>query len=134
MIAIPTNSYKKLAFSLFRQFIFWNLIFVDLLCFVITTSKLTRAQNKLQTLEKRCEACSKLTIKTVDQVQWRCFGIFIINFEHISHLFAVFLLLTVNMYIFSGIIFTSYQSFEKTHYHYVNLYFICNLYKINKAC
>ena len=35
----------------------------------------------------RCEICSKLTIKIPD-------GIFIVNFEHISHLVLVFLLLT----------------------------------------
>ena len=28
---------------------------------------------------------------------WRRSGVFIVNFEHISHLFLVFLLLTLNM-------------------------------------
>ena len=41
----------------------------------ITCSKLT-----IETLEQRCEICSKLTIK------WRRFGVFIVNFEHILHL------------------------------------------------
>ena len=36
----------------------------------------------------RCEICSKLTIKTP--------GVFIVNFEHISHLALVSLLLTLN--------------------------------------
>ena len=36
----------------------------------------------------RCEICSKLTIKTP--------GVFIVNFEHISHLVLVFLLLTLS--------------------------------------
>ena len=35
-----------------------------------------------------CKICSKLTMKT---------GVFIVNFEHISHLVLVFLLLTLNM-------------------------------------
>ena len=35
---------------------------------------------------KRCEICSKLTIKTPKRRQWRRFGVFIVNFEHISHL------------------------------------------------
>ena len=35
----------------------------------------TNTRLKIQTLEKKCEICSKLTIKT---------GIFIANFEHIS--------------------------------------------------
>ena len=30
--------------------------------------------------------CSKLTIKTPKRRQWCRFGIFIVNFEHISHL------------------------------------------------
>ena len=50
--------------------------------------------------------CSKLTIETLEQV-WNMFkvnnkdtrtmpGVFIVNFEHISHLVLVFLLLTLN--------------------------------------
>ena len=45
----------------------------------------------------RCEICSKLTIKTPERRQWRRSGVFIVNFEHISHLVLVFLLLTLNM-------------------------------------
>ena len=41
----------------------------------------------------RCEICSKLTIKTPEQRRRRS-GVFILNFEHISHLVLVFLLLT----------------------------------------
>ena len=40
--------------------------------------------------------CSKLTIKTPEQRYWRHSGIFIVNFEHITHLFLAFLLLTLN--------------------------------------
>ena len=36
----------------------------------------------------RFEICLKLTIKTAEQHQWRCPGIFIIHFEHVSHLFS----------------------------------------------
>ena len=39
----------------------------------------------------RCELCSKLTIKTPDH--WRRSSVFIVNFEHSSHLVPVFLLL-----------------------------------------
>ena len=46
----------------------------------ITCSKLT-----IET-EQRCETCSKLTIKPPKRRQWRRFGGFIVNFEHISHL------------------------------------------------
>ena len=45
---------------------------------------------------KRCAVCSKLTIMTPEQRHWRRSGVFIINFEHISHLFLVFLLLTLS--------------------------------------
>ena len=45
----------------------------------------------------RCEICSKLTIKTPERHQWRRSGVFVVNFEHISHLVLVFLLLTLNM-------------------------------------
>ena len=45
----------------------------------------------------RCEICSKLTIKIAEGRQWRCSGILIVNFEHISHLVLVFLLFTLNM-------------------------------------
>ena len=34
----------------------------------------------------RCETCSKLTIKTPERRKWRRSGVFIVNFEHISHL------------------------------------------------
>ena len=36
--------------------------------------------------------CAKLTIETLEH----CFGVFIVNFEHISHLVVVFLLLTLS--------------------------------------
>ena len=45
----------------------------------------------------RCEICSKLTIKTPERRYWRLSGVFIVNFEHISHLVLVFLLLTLYM-------------------------------------
>ena len=45
----------------------------------------------------RCEICWKLTIKTPERRQFRRFGVFIVNFKHISHLVLVFLLLTLNI-------------------------------------
>ena len=45
---------------------------------------------------KRCEICSKLTIKTSEQHHTCCSAVFIVNFEHIAHLFLVSLLLTLN--------------------------------------
>ena len=45
----------------------------------------------------RCEVYSKSTIKTPVRRQWHRSGVFIFNFEHISHLVLVFLLLTLKM-------------------------------------
>ena len=45
---------------------------------------------------KRCEICSKLTLKTTE---WR--HVFV-NFQHISHLFLVSLLFTLNRQILAG--------------------------------
>ena len=46
---------------------------------------------------KRCESYSKLTIKSPPKRrQERHFGVFIVHFEHILHLFLVFLFLTLN--------------------------------------
>ena len=47
----------------------------------ITCSKLT-----IETVEQRREICSKLTINTPKRRHWRRFSVFIVNFEHISHL------------------------------------------------
>ena len=44
---------------------------------------------------KRCEICSKLTIKTPERRQLHS-GVFIAKFEHSSHPFLLFLLLTLN--------------------------------------
>ena len=47
-------------------------------------------------IRKNCEICSNLTIKTQERCQWRRSGVFLVNFEYISQLFLVFLLLTLN--------------------------------------
>ena len=38
---------------------------------------------------KSCEICSELTTETSERCQWRPFGIFIGNFEHIAHVSSV---------------------------------------------
>ena len=45
----------------------------------------------------RCEKCSNLTMKTPELRQWHRPGVFIVNFEQISHLVLVFLLLTLKI-------------------------------------
>ena len=57
----------------------------------VTCSKLT--------IRTRCEIWSKLTIKIPERRHWRRSEIFIVNFEHISHLVLVFLLLTLSIYL-----------------------------------
>ena len=44
-----------------------------------------------RTSRKRREVSSKLIIKIPERRQWRRFGVFIVNFEHISHLILAFL-------------------------------------------
>ena len=51
---------------------------------------------------KGYEICPKLTIKTPKQSQWGPSSIFIVNFEHISHPFRVFLLTILNRQILAG--------------------------------
>ena len=55
----------------------------------------TCSKSTLEILEK-CEICSKLTMKTPERRQRRRSSVFIVNFEQISQLFLVFLLLTLN--------------------------------------
>ena len=49
-----------------------------------------------KTTRTMCEIYSVLTIKTPHRRQWRRFRVFVVNFEHISHL-VMFLLLTLSM-------------------------------------
>ena len=46
---------------------------------------------------KRREICLNVTIKTPEWRQWRRSGVFVVTFKHISDLFVVFLLLTLNI-------------------------------------
>ena len=44
-----------------------------------------------------CEICSKLTIKTPERSHWCRSNVFIVNFEYISQVVIVFLLVTLKM-------------------------------------
>ena len=48
-----------------------------------------------------CEVCLKLPI-TSELRDWRRSSIFIVNFDRISYLFLVSLLLTLRIYVFAG--------------------------------
>ena len=52
---------------------------------------------------KRCEICSKLITKTPERRHWRRSIVFIVNFEHISHLVLMFLLLALSRWMPAGI-------------------------------
>ena len=56
-----------------------------------------------RTPEQSVKCSVKLTIKTPKRRQWRRYGVFVVNFEHISHLVPVFLLLTLNMKLPAGL-------------------------------
>ena len=51
---------------------------------------------------KRCKICSELTIKTTERHHWLSSGVFIVNFERISHPFLEFLCFTLNKLTLAG--------------------------------
>ena len=53
---------------------------------LLTQPAVTCSKLPIETLEQRCEICSKLTIEPPKRRHWRRFADFIVNFEHISHL------------------------------------------------
>ena len=58
-------------------------------------------------IRKRCELCSKLNIKTP--------VVFTVNFEYISHLFVVFLLVILNEWSLAGKVrYCKYINYDKT--------------------
>ena len=50
----------------------------------------------IRSTRTRCEICSNLTVKTPGRCLLRRSGVFIINFEHISQLVLIFILLTLS--------------------------------------
>ena len=62
----------------------------------------TCSNSTIETLGKKCEIYSKLTIKTPKRRRGRRSGVFIVNFEPISDLFLVFVLLILNKFNYAG--------------------------------
>ena len=58
--------------------------------------------NKKKNTRTTREVSSELTVKTPERRQWRRSGVFTVNFEHISHLVLMFLLLTWHMQLPAG--------------------------------
>ena len=52
--------------------------------------------------------CWKSAIETVEKSG--CSGVFIVNFKHISHLFLMFLLLTLDKYMLAGLLLAQNKS------------------------
>ena len=92
--------FKKLSSVIFKKIIFMVRVYGDSdpagICMFKVNKRNTRT---------RCKICSKLTTKISERRQWRRSGIFIVNFEHISHLVLVFLLLTLTRLIPDGELF-----------------------------
>ena len=87
----------------------------------------------IEILEQGVKVCSKLTIKKPERRQWRRAGLFNVNFEKISHLALVFLLLTLNKQLPAGHGFTfvnvakCHNSF-KTYNLFIDQSFSANIY------
>ena len=75
----PLKHQKTSSFYVFREYwrrpVTWSNILANIYLFKFNNRE-TR---------KKSEMYSKLTIKTPDRRQWRLSGVFIVNFEHISH-------------------------------------------------
>ena len=77
-------------------------------------------------IKARCEICFKLTIKTPEPCQRRS-GVFTVNFEHISHLVLVGLLLALSIYASWGYIPFSGSSSTKHTFSGNKMCFCCLL-------
>ena len=64
---------------------------------IVTQPIFTCSKSTKETLRTRREIRLKLAIKTPERLHWHRSGVVIVNFEHISHLVLMFLLLTLNM-------------------------------------
>ena len=94
-----------------KDYFFVNCLYI--LCnvnilIIVTWLVILKANNR--NTRTRCKIYSKLTIRT--------HGIYIVNFEHISHLAIVFLLLTLSRLMLAGYCLSSTQNLlhEKTKY------------------
>ena len=56
------------------------------------------SKSTIETLEKDVKYIQKVPIKTAERRHRRCSRVFSVNFDHISQIFLVFLLLTLNIW------------------------------------
>ena len=71
----------------------WSIFWLSWIC-INTQQTFISSKSTTETLEKMLNMFRH--IKTSEQRQWRCYDVFIVNFDHLSHLFLVFLLMTLN--------------------------------------
>ena len=64
-------------FSSFCCWLFKSIIIIFVNLLPLKSIYLLKVNNR--NIRKRCEICSKLTIKTLERRQWRCSGVFIVN-------------------------------------------------------
>ena len=93
VVEIPTNHYPLHHYPSTRKKVL-KMLFLILL---VNSVGIYLLKINNRNIKARCETCSKLTIKVPEWRQWCLSAIFIVNFEHISHLVLLFLLLTLNM-------------------------------------
>ena len=98
----PLKISENLRISVFRTYEKERLTQNGLL---ISLANIYRFKVNNRNTRKRWEMYSKLTIKTPERHHWRRFGVFIVNFEHISHFLLVFLSLTFDQIHVTWVIF-----------------------------
>ena len=78
------TSFPQTIFKIFE--IFWSVSLLKMEEINLhSKTYLFKVSNK--NARKWCEICLKLTIKTPKRRHWHLFGVFVVNFEPISHLF-----------------------------------------------
>ena len=77
----------------------WIYLLLSFVMIPKSDSAITCSNLTIETLE---QVYSKLTIKTPGRRHWSRSGVFIVNFEHISHIVLVFLLSTLSRLMLTG--------------------------------
>ena len=65
-------------------------------CLPLTQPIITCSKLPIETLKQGVEYVQKRTMETPERRLWCHFDVFIVNFEHISHLAFMYLLLTLS--------------------------------------
>ena len=80
---------------------YFPITLISLFKMIIKVSEMHLGPNQIYLMQHLAiSKISKFRIKTPERRQWRRSSIFIVNFDHISHLFIVFLWLISNLHLF----------------------------------